>query len=126
MKMTTAINREQPANRAASAWITQALSGLLLIVILATHMIAHHFIVEGGLRNYQQVLEYVANPFVFALEIVFVIVATIHALLGVRAVLFDFGLGSSTKRATNWILAVVGVLTIAYGFWLAIALQQAA
>ena len=25
-------------------------------------MIAHHFIVEGGLRDYQQALDYVSNP----------------------------------------------------------------
>jgi succinate dehydrogenase membrane anchor subunit len=124
--MSTTMTRERPANRAAAAWITQAFSGLLLIVILATHMIAHHFIVEGGLRDYQQVLAYVSNPFVFILEVVFVIVATVHALLGVRAILIDLGWATGTRKTTDWILIVIGVATIAYGLWLAVALQQAA
>lgn len=123
--MTTAsITRERSANRAGTVWITQAISGLLLIVILATHMIAHHFIVEGGLRDYQQVVDYVSSPFVFVLEVVFLIVATAHALLGVCAVILDIGLGESAKRALNWILAVIGGLTLIYGIWLAVALQQ--
>lgn len=123
--MTTAtVSRERRANSAATLWITQAISGLLLIIILALHMIAHHFVVEGGLRDYQQVLDYVSNPFVFALEVVFVIVATSHALLGVRAVILDLGLSESAKRVLNWVLAVVGGITLVYGIWLAISLQQ--
>ena len=76
-------------DRSGSLWLVQAFSGLLLVFILGAHMIAHHFIVEGGLRNYQQVLEYVANPVVFIIEVLFVILAVIHALLGVRAIVID-------------------------------------
>ena len=57
-------------DRSGSLWLVQAFSGLLLVFILGAHMIAHHFIVEGGLRNYQQVLEYVANPVVFILSLI--------------------------------------------------------
>lgn len=123
--MTTAtVTRERKANKAASVWMTQAISGLLLIVILAIHMIAHHFVVEGGLRDYEQVLAYVQNPLVFALELVFIVVATVHALLGVRAVILDIGLSEGAKRTLNWALAIIGAITLVYGIWLAISLQQ--
>jgi succinate dehydrogenase hydrophobic anchor subunit len=123
--MTTAtVTREKKANRAATVWITQAITGLLLIVILTLHMISHHFVVEGGLRDYQQVLAYVQNPLVFVLELVFIIIATAHALLGVRAVILDIGLSEGAKRTLNWILAIVGAITLVYGIWLAFALQQ--
>ena len=123
--MTTAtIPREHEPNRAGAIWISQAISGLLLIVILATHMIAHHFIVEGGLRNYQQVLAYISNPLVFVLEVVFLFVATVHALLGVRAVILDLGLGTSAQRTADWILTILGGATLIYGTWLAVSLQQ--
>ena len=123
--MTTAtVTRERKANRAASVWMTQAISGLLLIVILAIHMIAHHCVVEGGLRDYEQVLAYVQNPLVFALELVFIVVATVHALLGVRAVILDIGLSEGAKRTLNWALAIIGAITLVYGIWLAISLQQ--
>jgi succinate dehydrogenase / fumarate reductase membrane anchor subunit len=123
--MTSAtVTREKKASRAATLWITQAITGLLLIVILTLHMISHHFVVEGGLRDYQQVLVYVQNPLVFVLELVFIVIATAHALLGVRAVILDIGLSDGAKRTLNWILAIVGAITLVYGIWLAVALQQ--
>ena len=42
-------------DRSGSLWLVQAFSGLLLVFILGAHMIAHHFIVEGGLRDYEPV-----------------------------------------------------------------------
>lgn len=113
-------------DRSGTLWLVQAFTGLLLVFILGMHMIAHHFIVEGGLRNYQQVLDYVANPIVFIIEVLFVIVATVHALLGVRAIVLDMRPSAGALRTVNWILTIVGALTIAYGLWLAVALQQAA
>lgn len=113
-------------DRSGSLWLVQAFSGLLLVFILGAHMIVHHFIVEGGLRDYQQVLDYVANPFVFIIEVVFVIIATIHALLGVRAIVLDLRPPAATVRVVNWVLVAVGAVAIGYGLWLAVALQRAA
>lgn len=113
-------------DRSGSLWLVQAFSGLLLVFILGAHMIAHHFIVEGGLRDYQQVLDYVANPFVFIIEVVFVIIATVHALLGVRAIVLDLRPSAATMRVVNWVLVAVGAVAIGYGLWLAVALQRAA
>jgi succinate dehydrogenase / fumarate reductase membrane anchor subunit len=113
-------------DRSGSLWLVQAFSGLLLVFILGAHMIAHHFIVEGGLRNYQQVLEYVANPVVFIIEVLFVILAVIHALLGVRAIIIDLRPSVAALRVINWVLLTVGAITIGYGLWLAVALQRAA
>ena len=104
----------------------QAFSGLLLVFILGAHMIAHHFIVEGGLRNYQQVLDYVANPVVFVIEVLFVILGVVHALLGVRAIITDLRPSPGTLRAVNWGLALFGLVAIGYGLWLALALQRLA
>lgn len=113
-------------DRSGSLWLVQAFSGLLLVLILGLHMIAHHFVVEGGLRNFQQVLDYISNPFIFATEVLFVIVATVHALLGVRAIFIDLRPSAGALRAVNWILTIVGLATIAYGIWLAVALQRMA
>ncbi len=113
-------------DRSGAMWLMQALTGLLLVAILGTHMIAHHFIVEGGLRDYQQVLDYVANPVVFAIEIVFVIVAVIHALLGVQAIITDLRPAPRTLRVVEWVLRIIALITIGYGIYLALALQQAA
>ena len=113
-------------DRSGSLWLVQAFSGLLLVFILGAHMIAHHFIVEGGLRNYQQVLDYVANPVVFVIEVLFVILGVAHALLGVRAIITDLRPSAGTLRAVNWGLALFGLVAIGYGLWLALALQRLA
>lgn len=113
-------------DRSGSLWLAQAFSGLLLVVLLGTHMIAHHFIVEGGLRDYQQVLDYVNNPVVFTIEVLFVIFGVIHALLGVRAIITDLRPSAGALRTTNWILGGIGAIAIGYGIYLAIALQQLA
>ncbi len=64
-------------------------------------MVAHHFVVEriGGLRTYDHVLEYIANPVIFVIESLFLVVVTIHAMLGLRSVLFDFGIGERSAAA---------------------------
>lgn len=113
-------------DRSGSFWLIQAFSGLLLVALLGIHMIAHHFIVEGGLRDFAQVLDYVRNPVVFTLEVLFVIFGVVHALLGVRAIVIDTRPSPATLRTTNWVLGVFGVLVIAWGIYLAVALQRMA
>jgi succinate dehydrogenase hydrophobic anchor subunit len=81
-------------------------------------MVVQHFVVSGGLRQYQQVVQYISNPFVFLLEIAFLIIVTWHALLGVRAVILDLGLKPASERRVTAVLSIVGVIVVAYGIWL--------
>ena len=37
--------------RPTFAWVAQVVSGVLLLVLLTVHMVAQHFVVEGGLRG---------------------------------------------------------------------------
>lgn len=113
-------------DRSGSLWLVQAFSGLFLVALLGIHMIAHHFIVEGGLRDYEQVLDYVNNPIVFTLEVLFVIFGVVHALLGLRAIVTDLRPSARTLRTVNWVLIIFGVLVIAWGIYLAVALQRLA
>ncbi|MGD8586423.1 MAG: hypothetical protein PVJ75_13820, partial [Chloroflexota bacterium] len=95
--MTTITSEQTPKkktiqrNSATTVWIIQAISGLLLILLLGLHMIAHHFIVDGGLRTYQDVLDYISNPVIFILEVLFLIVVTPHAMLGLQGIVLDLG-----------------------------------
>jgi len=98
-------------------WTLTALSGIALLVLVTIHMVAHHFVVHeiGGLRTYEQVLEYLGNPVIVVLELALLVAVTIHAMLGLRSVLFDLGLSTRTKRIVTRGLVALGVLTIAYG-----------
>ena len=108
--------------RGTLTWIGQAVSGVLLLGLLGLHMIAHHFIVEGGLRNYQQVLDYVGNPVIVAIEIVFLIVVTFHAMVGLRSVILDIGLMAKQEKTVTRVLTVLGLVIVVYGIFLALTL----
>ncbi|MCS6843341.1 MAG: hypothetical protein NZ528_03320 [Caldilineales bacterium] len=112
--------------RRSGVWVWQAITGVLLVILLSLHMIVHHFVVEGGLRTYQQVLDYVGNPLVVAVEILFLVTVTYHAMLGVRAILFDLNLSESQKALVTRVLTVLGVVVVAWGVFLALALFRAA
>lgn len=114
---------ERRGTRGGWVWLIQALSGLLLVLLLALHMVANHFVVEGGLRTYADVVAYLSNPIIFVWEIVFLIVVTLHAALGVRAVLLDLGPSVQAERIINRVLAVLGVVAVAYGIWLTLLIQ---
>lgn len=105
---------------AGRSWIATTLTGVALLVLLGVHMVANHFVVEsvGGLRSYRQVLEYIRHPVILVTESVFLLVVTVHAMLGVRGVILDL---DPSPRARRWIdagLIALGVLTLAYGYFL--------
>ena len=117
------IKKSTTADMSGFYWLVQVISGLLLILLLALHMVAHHFLVEGGLRTYRDVLDYISNPAVFVLEIIFIIVVTPHAMLGLHGILLDLGPGNRAKTTITWVMRILTIVVIGYGIWLALALQ---
>jgi succinate dehydrogenase hydrophobic anchor subunit len=104
--------------RPTFAWLAQVVSGVLLLVLVTVHMVAQHFLVEGGLRTYDQVIAWIRNPLVFAVEALLLVCVTWHGIAGVHAVLLDLGLRGRTERIVARILGDVMVATILYGLWL--------
>lgn len=105
-------------------WLLQAITGLLLVFLLGVHIIANHFVVEGGLRTYRDVVAYLSHPVVFVWEIVFLIVVTTHAALGVRAILLDLGPSPRGERIINGVLTVLALVAIGYGIWLSVFIRR--
>jgi succinate dehydrogenase / fumarate reductase, membrane anchor subunit len=109
---------EAPAGlRRESSWLLQAVTGAAVLVLVTIHMVANHFVVPEGLRNFAQVVDYLSSPVIVVIEVLFLVTVTWHGLLGLRAVLFDFGFRPAVERRITRILAVVGVLTVGYGLW---------
>ncbi len=104
-------------SRRLNTWVWQALSGLLLVVLLAVHLIINHF-AAGGLLTYQQVVDYLSNPWVLTLEILFLATVIFHALAGVRALVLDSGVSAKTVRGVTIALTLLGLLLFGYGLWL--------
>ena len=102
----------------ARVWLWTVGTGIALFVLAGVHMIAHHFVVDetGGLRTYQQVLDYIAPPGdprhrdrVPASR------SSIHAMLGLRGILLDFELSERGRRRLDRFLWASGTLTVTYG-----------
>ena len=120
------VDRPDAGPRNPPSFVWQVISGVALIVLLGLHMIAQHFIVPTGLRFYADVIEWLRDPVMVVLEVAFLVFVTYHALVGVRAILFDFGFSERTERRITNVLWVVGIATIVYGVVLFAAILNAA
>lgn len=114
----TGATRWRRRPRPTFAWLAQVVSGVLLLLLLTAHMIAQHLVVEGGLRTYDQVVAWVRNPVVFALEALLLICVTWHGIAGVHGVMLDLGLRGRTERIVAQVLGGLAVATVLYGLWL--------
>ena len=121
------VRQPAPAERGRGgtvAWILQVVSGVLLIFLLGVHIVAQHFVVKGGLRDYAQVVSYLANPVVLAIESLFVVVLIWHAMLGLRAILLDFGFGRRGQALITRGVILLGLATAGYSFWIIAAIGR--
>jgi len=111
------VEHDPGTGRRSRAWTATTLSGIALLVLVTIHMIAHHFVVDeiGGLRTYAQVLDYIGNPVILVLELALLVTVTVHAMLGLRSVLFDFGLSERARRLVTRGLVGLGAVTVVYG-----------
>lgn len=106
--------------RAAREWRLTTFTGVALLILVTVHMVANHFVVRqvGGLRNYHQVLEYIGDPVIFTIESLFLLFVTLHAMLGLRGVLYDLDPGPRARHLIDVGLVALGLVTLAYGFFL--------
>jgi len=109
--------RDYRRGRSVRVWRWTVGSGVALVLLAGVHIVAQHFAVHGtgGLRTYQQVLDYIANPVIFVIECGFLFAVTIHAMLGVRGILLDLAPGPRARRRIDAGLWTLGIVTVAYG-----------
>ncbi len=113
--MATTPRVTRSSGYSAWSWILQALSGLLVIVLISLHLLAQHFTAPGGLLNYDAVVAHLRNPVVFLLETAFAGTVLFHAFAGVRAILLDLAPSQARERTINRVLVVLGVALFLYG-----------
>ena len=100
------------------SWVWQAVSGILVLGLVTVHMVAQHFVVPEGLRDFAAVVTWLSSPVVIVVELAFLVTVTWHGLLGLRAVLLDFGFSPGTERWITRALVAVWIATVGYGLWL--------
>lgn len=118
----------RPERRSARLWWWTVGTGAALLVLVSIHMVANHFVVDevGGLRTYQQVLSYLANPLVLVLEALLLVTVTIHGLLGVRSILLDLDPSPTARHRIDPALWALGAATVVYGLVLLLVLASRA
>lgn len=105
-------------NRSRWLWMLQAASGVALVLLLSLHWVAQHYLASEGLRSYVDVAAYLKQPLALALEIAFLIVVCLHAMLGIRAILLDLNLKPEHQRSLDISLWFIGIVTVLYGIQL--------
>ena len=110
----------QKPDEATGLWLVKVLLGALIVVILTVHLIVNHYVGEGALLTWQNVVDYFSNPWIVFMEIVFLIVVVAHSLIGLRSIILDLNPSRGSMRIVDWALSLVGVLSIIYGVWLAL------
>jgi succinate dehydrogenase / fumarate reductase membrane anchor subunit len=101
-------------------WLIKLITGLLVVILLLVHFIVNHFVAEGALLTYEDVVAYFSNPWIVLMEITFLITVVSHGLIGLRSIILDLNPSRKVMGVTDWVLISVGVVSVGYGIWLAL------
>lgn len=98
----------------ALCWFFQRLSGLYLAVVLFLHVLVLHVLTQEEL-GFDVIAERVATPLWKTINISFLVVALLHGLYGLWAVLEDY-VHAGWARVVIWsVLAVIGLVFMIFG-----------
>ena len=109
-------------------WFSQAGLGILLVILLGIHIIVNHWVAPQGLFSHADVIRYYEVPGIAWMEVFFLIVVTVHCLLGLQSILFDLNLPSNIKTGLTWLLIILGTTIVLYGIrltWTVATMQPA-
>ena len=103
------------------AWFFQRLSAVLLIVFLAIHLYASHFMDLGehesgeALISFDDVTVRLDQLFYIVVDYGMLSMVLMHGLNGLRTVMFDFDMFVKRKKYVDVGLWVVGIATLIWG-----------
>ena len=114
----------QRPDEATGLWLVKVLLGVLIIVILTIHLIVNHYVGEGALLTWQNVVDYFSNPWIVFMEITFLVVVVSHSLIGMRSIILDLNPSKGKMKIVDWVLTIIGIVSIVYGVWLALEIAS--
>ncbi|MBI4297554.1 MAG: succinate dehydrogenase, cytochrome b556 subunit [Chloroflexi bacterium] len=98
-------------------WLLHRVTGLLLVLALAAHIIILHLAQPGEGIAFDRVVARLASPPFLALDTVLLAAALFHGLNGIRVVAADMGMGRRSLRALSWWLFALGLVGFIYGVY---------
>ncbi len=105
-------------------WGVKIIAGLLILIFLGIHFIVNHLLAPEGLLTYADILAYYQIPAVPIMEVGFLIVVVVHALLGLRSIFLDMRLPWKFTRYMDCFFITAGIIMITYGTWLVVRVVQ--
>jgi succinate dehydrogenase hydrophobic anchor subunit len=104
-------------------WMVKILSGVFVLTLLFIHLVANHLLPEQGLMSFREVVVYLSNPWIALMEGTFLVIVTVHALVGTRSVVLDLNPSPSLLKRIDFFFILLGVVAIIYGIWLLTAIR---
>jgi succinate dehydrogenase / fumarate reductase, membrane anchor subunit len=114
------MDSDTPGINAGIRWLLQAISGIMLVILLCVHLIVNHLVAPQGLLTYADIVRYYDLPGIALMEAGFLITVTSHCLLGLHSIVLDLNPPAFVRRLTTQFLVILGVGMIFYGIYLII------
>ena len=114
----------QKPDEGTGLWLVKVILGIFIIVLLSVHLIVNHYVGEGALLTWQNVVDYFSNPWIVFMEITFLIVVVSHSLIGMRSIFLDLNPTRGSMKIIDWFLLLLGTGSIIYGIWLALKIAS--
>jgi succinate dehydrogenase / fumarate reductase membrane anchor subunit len=107
-------------------WLIKIATGPLLVLVIILHFAVNHYMgsMSSGLMTYDDIIAYYQNPIIPTIEIVFLATVVTHCLIGLRGIILDMNPSRKVLSFVTWLLVVLGVFSVGYGIWLALAIAS--
>jgi succinate dehydrogenase / fumarate reductase membrane anchor subunit len=110
--------------RGGTRWLLQRLTAVFLIGVLAFHFVLLHFVNHAADINFAGTQARMSQVGYFVTMWLFLVTATFHGVNGVYNALVNMGLDGTRKRAVGGGLVLAGLLLLAQGTRVALAMTN--
>ncbi len=125
------------SSRGSSAWLLQRVTGVLILLILGTHVLLYHYILgpvnwgydiigfgaadlakikaDPNLMKYYSLAKVFANPLWKVFDVTLITLGVYHGFYGIKAIIDDWVTHNGWRFIANWIVYLLGVAVWVYG-----------
>lgn len=99
-------------------WMIQRVTGAALVILLVMHFWVEHFEagpVRHGQMTFAVIQQRLANPWMQAVDLAFLVIALYHGLNGLRNIVLDFSV--VTPRIARVVTVIIVLGGIFWAYW---------
>ncbi len=125
------------SSRGSSAWLLQRVTGVLILLILGTHVLLYHYILgpvnwgydiigfgaadlakikaDPNLMKYYSLAKVFANPLWKVFDVTLISLGIYHGFYGIKAIIDDWVTRDSWRFIANWMVYLLGIVLWVWG-----------